>query len=225
MSIVCRLLDDRFAVAEGRLDQMECSTDDLFDGEIKAVSNAVAKRQHEFIGGRVMARRAMTKLGLAPQAVLAGPDRAPIWPAALVGSITHTGTWCAAVVARADEIRSVGIDVAEARSVGPNLWPILCTTVEFEWLSMLPEEDRELGATALFSAKESVFKAQYPLTRRMLDHQAVEVRLNGDWSHWEGELLGLGDDLAHEPAIVAGRLLIDSGMLATSAIIPIKPED
>jgi 4'-phosphopantetheinyl transferase EntD len=222
MSIVCRLLDDRFAVAEGRLDQMECSTGDLFDGEIKAISNAVAKRQHEFIGGRVMARRAMTKLGLAPQAVFAGSDRAPIWPAGLVGSITHTGAWCAAVVARADEIRSVGIDVAEARSVGPELWRILCTEVEFEWLSMLPAENRELGATALFSAKESVFKAQYPLTRRMLDHQAVEVRLSGDWGYWEGELLGLSDDLAHEPAIVAGRLLIDNGMLATSAIIPIK---
>lgn len=188
-----------------------------------AVGKAVAKRRHEFIGGRVMARRAMIRLGVAPQAVPAGSDRAPIWPVGLVGSITHTGAWCAAAVARADEIRSVGIDVADARSVGPELWRILCTSAEFEWLSMLPVADREQGATALFSAKESVFKAQYPLTRRMLDHQAVEVRLNGDWENWKGELLGSPQDLAHQPTIVEGRLLIDNGMLATCAVIPIRP--
>jgi 4'-phosphopantetheinyl transferase EntD len=225
VSIVRRLLDDRFAVVEGRLDQMECSTDDLFDGELKAVGNAVAKRRHEFIGGRVMARRAMTRLGMAPKAVPAGPDRAPIWPAGLVGSITHTGAWCAAAVSRANEIRSVGIDVADARSVGAELLPILCTASELEWLTMLPADDRELGATALFSAKESVFKAQYPLTQRMLDHHAVEVRFSGDWHHWEGELLGPSEGLTHEPTIVAGRLLIDSGMLATCVVIPIKPPD
>lgn len=222
MSIVCRLLDDRFAVAEGRLDRMECSTDDLFDGELVAIRSAVAQRQHEFIGGRVMARRAMTRLGVAPQAVPAGPDRAPMWPDGLVGSITHSKVWCAAVVARDDKIRSVGIDVEDARSVGPELWRIVCTASELSWISTLPADDHELAATALFSAKESVFKAQYPLTRRMLDHQAVEVRLSRDWHRWEGELLGPAGDLGNERATVEGRLLIDDGMVATCVVIPVE---
>lgn len=222
MNIVRSLLGDPFAVEEGRLDRMECSTDDLLDGEFVSVGRAVAQRRHEFIGGRVMARRAMTRLGVAPQAIPAGSDRAPIWPAGLVGSITHTDRWCAAVVARADEILSVGIDVADAHSVGPELWQILCTLAEFEWLSMLPAKDRELGATALFSAKESVFKAQYPLTRRMLDHHDVEIRLSGDWHHWEAELMEPPEDLVNEWPIVEGRLLIDDAMLATCAVIPIE---
>ena len=220
VSIVCRVLDDRFAVAEGRLDRMECFTGDLFDEEAKAVGNAVARRRHEFIGGRILARRAMTRLGVAPQGVPAGQDRAPIWPAGLVGSITHTGKWCAAVVARAQEIRSVGVDVADVRSVGPELWPILCTSSEREWLSTLPPEKQSLGATALFSAKESVFKAQYPLTRRMLGYQAVEIRIGRDWSSWHGELLDPADASDCDLTVFEGRLFIGNEMLATSVVIP-----
>jgi 4'-phosphopantetheinyl transferase EntD len=201
---------------------MECSTDDLLDGEMTALGNAVPRRRHEFIGGRVMARRAMTRLGVAPQAIPAGSDRAPIWPAGLVGSITHTDRWCAAVVAEADEILSIGIDVADLHSVGPELWQILCTVTESEWLSTLPAKDRELGATALFSAKESVFKAQYPLTRRMLDHHDVEIRFSGDWHHWVAELMEPPDDLVNDWPIVEGRLLIDDAMLATCVVIPIQ---
>ena len=204
---------------------MECSAEDLLDGEFIAIQHAIPQRRHEFIGGRMMARRAMSELGVAPQAVPAGPDRAPVWPAGLVGSITHTGEWCAAAIARADEIRSVGIDVEDARSVGSELWQILCTVRELEWLSTLPTGVRELGATALFSAKESVFKAQYPLTRRMLGHQAVEVRLSRDWRHWEGDLLAPPEAPGQERVTVEGRLLVDDAMVATCVIIPVERTD
>jgi 4'-phosphopantetheinyl transferase EntD len=224
MSILRRLLDDNVSVAESRLDEMSCSSGDLFDEEQVAIRHAVARRRHEFIAGRVLARAAMVGLGAQPQCVPAGPDRSPAWPPGIVGSITHSVSWCAVAVARADEVGSIGIDIEEAGAVGPELWPTVCTAAELEWLATLPEQDRAGAATILFSAKEAVFKAQYPLTGRMLDHQQVGIRVAADRRHFVAEV-------AKGPKIggvangkLEGRLRVSNGMVATSAVIPIADD-
>ncbi|GAB3946415.1 hypothetical protein GCM10027614_39920 [Micromonospora vulcania] len=57
---------------------------------------AVESRRRDFTAGRVCARRAMADLGLPASAVPAAADRAPVWPAGVVGAITHTTGYCAA---------------------------------------------------------------------------------------------------------------------------------
>ena len=222
--ILRRLLDDKVAVAETRLEEMSCSNNDLFADEQASIRHAVARRRQQFIGGRVLARAAMTRLGAEPQSVPAGPDRAPVWPPGLVGSITHSETWCAAAVARADEVGSIGIDIEEAGVVGAELWSTVCTASELKWLRMLPQADRANGATILFSAKEAVFKAQYPLTGRMLDHQQVEIRIAADQGRFVSEVAKAQEDGASASETLEGRVLVSNGFVATSVVIPITDD-
>src|SRR5262245_27478480 len=74
------------------------------------VERAVAKRQAEFACGRRCARRALAMLGIENFPLVPGPHRAPLWPSGVVGSITHCTDLCAAVVARAGRIQSLGLD-------------------------------------------------------------------------------------------------------------------
>ena len=83
-----------------------------FADELACLSpSAVNKRQREFAAGRAAAHTAMANLGVPPQAILNGDDRAPIWPEGLTGSITHTRGCAIAIVARNSDVRALGIDV------------------------------------------------------------------------------------------------------------------
>src|SRR5688572_25742384 len=81
-----------------------------FPGEELFVVNAVEARRREFITTRRCAREALAKLGHAPVVIRSGPKREPLWPAGLVGSITHTTGFRAAAIAPRSVIGSVGID-------------------------------------------------------------------------------------------------------------------
>lgn len=153
----------------------------LHPEECDAVARAVPKRRREFAAGRHNARRAMALLGEAPQAIPCGRDRAPVWPPHLVGSISHTDDACVAVVGFAEKLVSVGIDLEVDRAMDPDLWDTVCTRHELDRLQTLPPCQRGHMVTKIFSAKEAVFKWQYPLTGRWLDFQQVEVvGLGGD---------------------------------------------
>ena len=150
----------------------------LYPEERALISQAVLHRQREFAAGRAAARQAMTQVGLSPCAVPSGPDRAPIWPLGVVGSISHTRQICIAATGRAEEVGAIGIDVEERKPVDQSLWPSICTSGEQTYLDSQPVEQRGDIVTQLFSAKEAFFKWQYPATRRMLDFQDIHVTLD-----------------------------------------------
>lgn len=151
----------------------------LFPEEEQLMAKAVAERRREFSTARACARRALAGLGVPPVPILSGPRGAPVWPTAVVGSMTHCRGYRAAAVARAVDMVSLGVDAE------PNA-PLASHSVLK--LVSLPEERvrlRRLAASRpevcwdrlLFSAKESVYKAWYPLAGRWLDfHEAtIEV--------------------------------------------------
>src|SRR6202047_4688051 len=84
-----------------------------FPGEESLVANAVEARRREFITARRCAREALAKLGYAPVPIRAGRKREPLWPAGLVGSITHTTGFRAAAVASRSVLASIGIDTEQ----------------------------------------------------------------------------------------------------------------
>ena len=149
----------------------------LLRPEQEAVAGAAQTRVEQFTAGRVCSRIALGRLGVATTTpVLRGEDRAPIWPPGFVGTISHTDTWCAAAVARAEDVRSIGIDLEPATPLKEALWRRVCTPKERDWLHDLSAP----GVTGkiLFSAKESVYKCQYPITNKFLGFHAVEVELD-----------------------------------------------
>ena len=124
--------------------------------------NATARRRVMFSLGRAAARDALAQLGIVGEvAVGRGRGGEPLWPLGIVGSISHAGDVAVAVVGAAAEYVGIGVDV-ERRSPGLSERGarLVCRPAEMEWAL---GEDGALRRTMLFSAKEAIFKALYPI--------------------------------------------------------------
>jgi 4'-phosphopantetheinyl transferase EntD len=157
----------------------------LYPEEARHVQKAVPKRIEEFAAGRLCARLLLHEFGIHNFAIEVGAHRQPLWPEELVGSITHTAGFCAAVVAPKKYLRSVGIDTEIAGSVRTTLWRGICTPAETTWLGSLPEFEQLAAATLIFSAKEAFYKCQFALTQERLGFQDVSVGLP-EWGEKRG---------------------------------------
>src|SRR5690242_8343874 len=100
--ILPAIFDEPVATAE--LDPFVTELPEPDSAEGQLLGRAAPERQLEFRAGRHCARLAMGLLGAAGP-VLRAPDRSPVWPSGIVGSIAHTRTrnrgFCGAAVARA----------------------------------------------------------------------------------------------------------------------------
>ena len=149
----------------------------LYPEEARHVQKAVPRRAAEFAAGRLCARLLLAELGLTRFALEVGAHRQPLWPAKVVGSITHTTGFCAAVAARAPGLRALGIDSEIAGSVKTELWRGICTHAEASWLRSLPKDEQRAAATLIFSAKEAFYKCQFALTQEHLGFHDVSIEL------------------------------------------------
>jgi len=152
------------------------SLSELHVEEASAIDRAVPKRQHEFAAGRVAARRALAQIGKETSAIPMNADRSPRWPPDAVGSISHCGDLAVAVVAPKSEWLGIGLDIEQSAAVGTDLWESLFVTEEIDWLRHFnQEEEQRRWATLFFSAKESFFKLQYPMTGEWLDFHGASI--------------------------------------------------
>lgn len=139
---------------------------------------AVPSRLAEFTAGRTAARAAMRALGLPDMAIPSGPDRAPVWPSGVVGSISHANEVCVALVARAGVITGIGVDLELSDPMPADLWPTVLTAAEMAVLDQLPGASQGQTAKLLFSAKECTYKCIYPQIQTVLDFLDMEIRLD-----------------------------------------------
>ena len=129
----------------------------LHPGEEHHVVRAAEKRRRDFVLGRSCARAALAPLGHGEAAIGMGADGAPQWPTGVLGSITHTRGYAAAVVGEASSFLGVGVDAERVGGVTRKLWPRLFNAAEQALLA--GRSDADVSATLLFSAKEAAFKA------------------------------------------------------------------
>jgi enterobactin synthetase component D len=143
-----------------------------------ALRRAVLKRQVEFLAGRVCAQRAIRRLTGRTHAIIPlQSDRSPVWPADVVGAITHTAGYAAVLVAPSTMYHGIGIDCACVLS--PDKLPLhkyICIPNELEGLlarysTWSPAE----LLTLIFSAKESLYKCLYPQVRIFFAFHAAHV--------------------------------------------------
>jgi 4'-phosphopantetheinyl transferase EntD len=144
------------------------------------VARSVHKRQAEFYFGRLAARQALEALGISSVDIGVGASRQPIWPVDVIGSISHTHTYAAAVALRRGECSGVGIDLEHM--AGPDASAALATTAvganELRYLETLTRLwPMNMLLTAVFSAKESLFKAAFNEVGRYFDFSAAHVFL------------------------------------------------
>jgi 4'-phosphopantetheinyl transferase EntD len=195
----------------------------LFPEELTYLERAVAKRRFEFGTARVCARRALAMLGVAPVALVPGPDRAPRWPEGVVGSITHTDDWCAVVVAPATTVRALGIDAETVRPLEPRLARDIVTPREAAFLEQArPHADYDELLILHFSAKEAYYKCQYPLTGEFLGFHDVELEVDLRGGRFVARVIGDRKCLPTEVRELEGRFVISPGRVMSGIEIPVS---
>jgi 4'-phosphopantetheinyl transferase EntD len=190
----------------------------LHPTEENAVRRAVPQRRREFAAGRLCARRALAQLGLIDVVIPAGPDREPLWPEGIAGSITHTDAACVVVTARRNEVRSVGVDAEPDEPLPHDLDELTCTPAERRRLAAYPHSARRRLARLIFSAKECFYKLQYPLTHRFLDFQDAQVDPDTASGRFNVALLRDAGDGFPAGSVFAGRYTCESGLIVTAMV-------
>ncbi|HTQ04308.1 MAG TPA: 4'-phosphopantetheinyl transferase superfamily protein [Polyangiaceae bacterium] len=149
----------------------------LFPEEEALVARAVPKRRLEFAQGRACARRLLAELGVPAAPLLSGEMREPLWPAGVVGSITHDRALCAVVAARADAFAGLGIDLEPDEPLEPGVAARIWSPEEASDARLRAVVPFESAAKLVFSAKEAVYKCQFPTTHAYIGFGGVSVRL------------------------------------------------
>jgi 4'-phosphopantetheinyl transferase EntD len=192
----------------------------LFPEEEALLTRAVDKRRREFTTARLCARRALGRLGVAPVPILPGHRGAPQWPPGIVGSMTHCAGYRAAAVAPADRLRGIGIDAEPNDVVPPGVLRVISRPEERPRLAELSRADPEVcGDRLLFSAKESVFKAWYPLVGYDLGFSEATISFAPDSCTFEAQLLLTDPTLAPDLRHLTGRWIVQRGLIVTSVVI------
>jgi 4'-phosphopantetheinyl transferase EntD len=138
----------------------------------------VPARRREFAAGRNAARRALTRLGVAPTGIGRRlEDRDPIWPPGVIGSISHSHGAAAVAVARAGALASLGLDIERSAPLGDELVREVCRDEELAQLRHLPPPAPADWPMLLFCIKEAAYKAWFPLTREPLEFHHMQVLL------------------------------------------------
>ncbi|MFG2432796.1 4'-phosphopantetheinyl transferase [Streptomyces sp. NPDC048590] len=197
----------------------------LYPEEARLVEASVDRRRHEFAAVRACARRAMATLGLPPAPVLSGRRGMPLWPEGTVGSMTHCDGFRAAALAWASDARAVGIDAEPNEPLPPGVWEMISLPSERARLPREVEDPLIHWDRLLFSAKESVFKTWYPLTRIELDFDEADITFRrGPATPTEGTFTAeLSQTAPGMPRSYEGKWLIGDGFAVTAIVLPALP--
>lgn len=194
----------------------------LYPDEEELVGRAVDKRRREFATGRRCAREALAKLGVPDAPLLSGKNREPLWPDGIVGSITHCQGYRAAAVARREHLASVGIDAEPHAPLPDGVLRVVALPQEAGRLAELSESDPErCWDRLLFCAKESVYKAWFPLARRWLGFHDADIVIDPEAGTFAATLLVPGPPLGDSALTgFSGRFLVSSGLAVTAVAVP-----
>ncbi|WP_440899076.1 4'-phosphopantetheinyl transferase family protein [Actinosynnema sp.] len=214
------LLPDGVAAVEAFGDPPEAV---LLPEEEEHVARAVDKRRREFTTGRHCARGALAKLGFPPVPLLPGPKREPGWPEGVVGSITHCTGYRAAVAARTDAVWTVGIDAEPNQPTPEGVLAAVALPREQDMVALLGARDPSVHwDRLLFSAKESVYKSWFPLTRRWLGFEDAELVLGRDGTFTARVLVEHPVVDGRAVSGFTGRWLAREGFVVTAIAVPAR---
>jgi 4'-phosphopantetheinyl transferase EntD len=193
----------------------------LFPEEEQIIARAVAVRRREYATVRSCARSCLDRLGYPPVPILPGVGGAPTWPAGVQGSMTHCAGYAAAAVGPVAQISAIGIDAEPDVPLPDGVLDLIATAAERDRLVVAelepgsPNWDR-----LLFSAKEAVYKAWFPLVGEWLDHQQAEIIFGPENGAFAALLSRDGLIVnGHHVRRLHGRWIRDRGILLTAVVL------
>ncbi|ARE84123.1 4'-phosphopantetheinyl transferase Npt [Roseovarius mucosus] len=187
----------------------------LWPIETAAIARAVPARRREFAAGRRATRAAMAILGLPPTAIAMAPDRAPLWPQGVTGTISHSAGTCMALVGLSEHWAGLGLDLEPALPLPEDILTTICTPTE---RAALAQDPSGLLSRRLFCAKEATYKAQYAQSRRLLSFHDLEITFDG--SHRFSAQLQIACPPFARATRFAGHSLQAGDMLAALVTLP-----
>jgi len=161
----------------------------LHPEEVRILSpRACGRKRVEFALGRAAAHFALKQIGFEnPPPVLRGQEGEPIWPDGIAGSITHCHPWSVAVAVKCSNRLAIGVDLETVEGIqGTDISDLICGEAELNWVRGGDFQER---LTMIFSAKEAIYKAFYPLCRRYIDFKEVELSWFPEQYRFQGEFL------------------------------------
>ncbi|GAB1818704.1 4'-phosphopantetheinyl transferase family protein [Herbidospora sp. RD11066] len=193
----------------------------LFPEEEAIISRAVDRRRREFTTARVCARDALRMLGRPASPILPGVRGNPLWPEGITGSITHCAGYRGAVLGPRTDAAAIGID-AERNDPLPN--GVLDAIG-------LPQEARHIRDLLdaypsirwdrlLFSAKEAVYKAWFPLVNNRPGFEDALIDIDPMAGVFTARLLAGGPFVnGRRLTTISGRWLAKNGLILTAIVI------
>ena len=194
------LPDDVVAVTFDELEMDDAAAlASMYPVEVEQIGRAVESRRIEFAATRACAREAMSRLGVPAGPITRGGRGMPVWPAGVVGTLTHTGGLRAAALAPSGRVRSLGMDVEPHGPLGDGVLEAVALPEEAAWVRAAAGGMPSVHwGKLLFTAKEATYKAWYPLTRRWLGFADAHITLVPDRD--DDEVVG---------GVLRSRILVD----------------
>jgi 4'-phosphopantetheinyl transferase EntD len=216
--VIEEILPGSVVVAEASDDDV---TNVLFPEEAAMVANAVASRRREFATGRGCAHRALERLGAAPGPVLAGNRGEPVWPPGVVGSIAHCRGYRGCALALASDLAAIGIDAEPHEPLKDGLAGRIAGAEEMRELERLGRAEPAIAwDRLLFSAKEALYKAWYPLTERWLGFEDAVLTIDPRARTFAARLLVPGPVVGDaERTGFEGGWLVEGGLVLTAVAV------
>lgn len=164
---------------------ISCYTDALYldlnvASTVPQLSGAVPKRKAEFLAGRYAAATTLRAAGVAipnPLLIPSDPNGCPVWPSGVAGSISHCRKLAVCALSDSPHIKYIGVDIEPIPSPesASQLASQVHTPAELAILTSVGMEP--FCATGLlFSAKESIFKALYPLVQEYFGFESAVLK-------------------------------------------------
>ena len=147
----------------------------LYGEEFSPLKSSSQARRAEFYLGRLAAHTALSELSpvFEKTTIPVGQKREPVWPPGTIGSISHSSGFAVAAAAWKDQARMLGLDLENCdRKISSGISRHVARGAEQDWINEESAGWQE-RAISVFSAKEAVFKALYPLSRRVFGFKDV----------------------------------------------------
>ena len=132
-----------------------------------------------------------------------------------MGAISHAGDVAIAIVGQQNDYAGLGIDVEQlSRGLTARAARLVCTPAEMEWVNPLADTTR---LTMLFSAKEAVFKALFPIEGVWLGFGDAELTWHAERCAFEARLLKAASAAHPRGALLEVRCtVVETNVLSTT---------
>tara|TARA_Y100001970_G_C14178521_1_gene828463 strand:+ start:855 stop:1523 length:669 start_codon:yes stop_codon:yes gene_type:complete len=179
------------------------------------------KRKNEFVLGRKVAHLALKKFKLDSEPILRNnKTREPCWPESFCGSITHSGNLAAAAVGMNKDVSGVGIDLEQLdRKINFNISKFICVDKELNWLKQQQPEQANFNLRIIFSAKESIFKCFFPISKKIIKFKDATVSINEEKSEFYFKLSSTCSDILEIRPNLKGFFSVKDNFILTSTYI------